>query len=203
MTDRFKTPPGATPIDDADGLLVAAETMADLSAAESENILEATNKRLRRRSAPKRRWLTEELLRVVHREMFGKVWAWAGRYCDVELNIGVAPGSIREEIKKLCDDAWFWDTMPQEPPSVLERACRVHHRLAWIHAFRNGNGRHARLICDMYLKAHGLPLPVWPGQDIAKKGGVRDAYLAALRAADRQDFEPLVSLIRRFSAGAT
>ena len=196
---KFETPEGATPIGDADGLLLPVETMADLSAAESENVLKATTKRLGRRNNPKRRWLTEELLRTVHAEMYGDVWVWAGRYRDVELNIGVPHHRIREEIRKLCDDVWFWDSEAKDPPDVLERACRLHHRLAWIHPFQNGNGRHARLISDMYLRAHGLPLPVWPSADIARKGGARDEYLAALRAADQDDFAPLGRMLTRFS----
>jgi Fic-DOC domain mobile mystery protein B len=197
---KFETPDGATPIGDADGLLPAVTTMADLSAAESENVLKATVKRLRRRNNPKRQWLTEKLLRDVHADMYGDVWAWAGRYRDVELTIGVPHHRIREELKKLCDDVWFWDSEATDPPSVLERACRLHHRLAWIHPFRNGNGRHARLVSDIYLRAHDLPLPLWPSKDIARKGGVRDEYLAALRAADKDRFAPLVKLLARFSA---
>jgi Fic-DOC domain mobile mystery protein B len=196
---KFEAPEGATPIDDADGLLLSVTTMADLSAAESENVLKATTKRLARRINPKRRWLTEDLLRTVHAEMYGDVWEWAGRYRDVELNIGVAPHRIREEIKKLSDDVWFWESEATDPPAILERACRLHHRLAWIHPFRNGNGRHARLISDIYLYSHSLPLPIWPSHDIASKGGVRDAYLVALRAGDKNDFAPLVHLLTRFS----
>ena len=197
---KFETPEGATPIDDADGLLLPVDNMADLSAAESENVLRATTKRLSRRSNPKRQWLTEELIRAVHADMYGEVWEWAGRYRDVELNIGVPHHRIREEIKKLCDDVWFWDSEATAPPTILERACRLHHRLAWIHPFRNGNGRHARLIADMYLHAHELPLPVWPSQDIARTGGVRGEYLSALRSADKDDFTPLARMLTRFSA---
>lgn len=196
---KFETPDGATPIDDADGLLLSVETMAELSAAESENVMRAATKHLKRGRDPRRVWLNEGLIRAVHADMYGDVWEWAGRYRDVELNIGVPVHRIREEIAKLCGDVLFWDLEAKEPPPVLERACRLHHRLAWIHPFRNGNGRHARLIGDMYLRAHRLPLPVWPSQDIARKGGVRDEYLAALRAADRDDFQPLVRLIRRCS----
>ena len=42
--------------------------------------------------------------------MLGKVWQWGGRYRDTELNIGVPVHQIREEIKKLCDDAAYWDS---------------------------------------------------------------------------------------------
>jgi len=196
---KFDSPQGATPIGDAEGLLIPVSTMDELSAAESHNVLKATVKRLRRRNNPKRQWLDEELIRVVHGEMYEDVWEWAGRYRAVELNIGVAPHRIREEIKKLCDDVWFWDSSKNNPISILERAGRLHHRLAWIHPFRNGNGRHARLISDIYLNAHRHPLPLWPSHDIARKGGVRDQYLAALRAADKSDFSPLVKLLSRLT----
>lgn len=200
MTDRFPTPEGATPIGDAEGLLLpGTSTMADLSAAEAANVLAAAGKRLKRRHNPARRWLTEELVRTLHGEMYGEVWEWAGRYRDVELNIGVPAHRIREEVQKLCDDAWFWDSRPADIP-VIERACRVHHRLAWIHPFRNGNGRHARLLADIYLRAHGLPLPLWPSDDIARESGVRQSYIAALKAADAQDFEPLTRLVEKFSS---
>lgn len=175
--------------------------MAALNAAEAENILQATTKRLRRRNNPKRRWLTDDLIRKVHREMFGEVWEWAGQYRGVELNIGVKPFQIAEEIQKLCGDVEFWDAATKNPLPVLERACRAHHRLAWIHPFRNGNGRHARLISDMYLRAHNLPLPIWPNSEITRDGGARDEYLKALRAGDRHDFAPLVKLLGKFCIG--
>ena len=196
---KFETPEGGTPIGDAEGLLLPeTSTMADLSAAEAENILRAAGKHLRRRHNPRRAWLTEEFLRAVHRDMFDGVWEWAGTYRRSELNIGVAPHRVREEIGKACADARFWDTQTENPLPVLERAVRLHHRLAWIHPFRNGNGRHARLMADIYLNAHGHALPVWPSGDIARKGGARDAYLAALKEGDRDNFAPLADYTRRY-----
>jgi Fic family protein len=110
----------------------------------------------------------------------------------------VAPHRIREEIGKACADARFWDAQTENPLPVLERAVRLHHRLAWIHPFRNGNGRHARLMADIYLHAHGHALPVWPSGDIARKGGAREAYLAALKEGDRENFAPLTDYTRRY-----
>ncbi|MBI3551176.1 MAG: mobile mystery protein B [Elusimicrobia bacterium] len=190
---KFETPRGATPLDDVEGLLLPdVKSLADLSATESEAILGATTKRLKRRNNPKRRWLTDALLRAVHEEMFAGVWDWAGKHRKKDLTIGIAHHLVREEIGKLCDDVWAWDRQKENPLPVLERAARLHHRLAWIHPFRNGNGRHARLIADMYLRSHDHPLPVWPSGDISRKGGARDRYLAALRAADRGNFKPLI-----------
>ena len=56
---RFETPEGGTPIGDAEGLLLPeTSTMADLSAAEAENILRASGRHLGRRHIPLRAWLT-------------------------------------------------------------------------------------------------------------------------------------------------
>lgn len=196
---RFDTPEGATPIEDASGLLVeGVVTYADLSEKETENIIRAVNEHLRPRKRHAAVWLTEEYVRLVHRDMFDRVWQWAGRYRDAELNIGVAAHSIRDEVGKLCQDVAFWDGQKENSLPVLERAVRLHHRLSWIHCFPNGNGRHARLMSDIYLRVHRHKLPDWPSSALGGPGDVRGAYLDALKKADRGDFGSLVEYAKRF-----
>ncbi|MBI5595172.1 MAG: mobile mystery protein B [Elusimicrobia bacterium] len=196
---RFDVPEGATPIEEASGLLLdGVLTYGDLNAAETENILAAVNKHLRsgKRRAPA--WLREEYVRRVHRDMFDGVWDWAGRYRDSALTIGIDASLIREEVEKLCRDVAFWDAQEHDALQILERAARLHHRLAWIHPFSNGNGRHARLMADIYLFVKGHPLPVWPSGAMSGAGEARTAYLEALRRADGGDFGPLVAYTVRF-----
>ncbi|MBI4424426.1 MAG: Fic family protein, partial [Elusimicrobia bacterium] len=69
---------------------------------------------------------------------------------------------------------------------------------SWIHPFRNGNGRHARLVADIYLRSHGHGLPVWPSAPLAANGAARDEYLRAVREADLGDFLPLVGYTKRY-----
>ncbi|MBI4247996.1 MAG: mobile mystery protein B [Elusimicrobia bacterium] len=196
---RFDTPEGATPIEDASGLLVeAVVTYADLSEKETENIIRAVNEHMRPRMRRPAVWLSEEYVRQVHRDMFDRVWEWAGRYRDAELNIGVAAHRIRDEVGKLCQDAAYWDDQKENPLPVLERAVRLHHRLSWIHPFPNGNGRHARLMSDIYLRVCRHRLPDWPSSALGGPGDLRDAYLDALRKADGGDFGPLVEYTKRF-----
>lgn len=196
---RFDTPEGATPIEDASGLLVEGVfTYAALNAVESENILKAANAHLSRRKRRGPSWLTEDYVRRVHRDMFDQVWDWAGRYRGVELNIGVPKASIREEVAKLCQDVAFWDEQKENPLPVLERAARLHHRFAWIHPFQNGNGRHARLMADIYLYVNDHELPMWPSAAIGGAGDVRKEYLNSLKKADAGDFGPLADYTKRF-----
>jgi Fic-DOC domain mobile mystery protein B len=131
--------------------------------------------------------------------MFGAVWSWAGTYRTTELTIGIPAYRIREEIAKLCDDRSFWDQQRSMP--VLERAVRLHARLAWIHPFRNGNGRHARLITDIYLRSHHQPLPQWPHSELMSEGTPRIDYLAAMRKADDGNFVPLMRFTEKYLKG--
>lgn len=196
---RFHAPEGATPIEDASGLLVeGVVTYAALNVKETENIVRAVNEHLRPRKRRPAVWLTEEYVRRVHRDMFDRVWEWAGRYRDAELNIGAPASRVREEVGKLCQDVAFWDDQKENPLPVLERAARLHHRLSWIHPFPNGNGRHARLMSDIYLHVHRHKLPDWPSSAMSGPGDVRGAYLEALKKADGGDFEPLIAYTKRF-----
>ncbi len=186
-------PPGATPLEpeDLEKLIPDLATRAELNAAEQANILRAmlwarSDRRLRGGLLS-----TNGLLRL-HKEMFGAVWKWAGQIRTRELNIGVDAHQIREELPKLCGDVSYWVEHQTYPWPEL--AVRFHHRLAWIHPFLNGNGRHARLASDLLLEFHGEdPLP-WGGNvELVEASPHRDEYIAALQAADRKRYAPLVS----------
>ena len=99
------------------------------------------------------------------------------------------------EIQNLCDDISYWDQLGSSI-SILERAIRIHHRLVWIHPFENGNGRHARLIADMYLNSHGSFYPRWP-VNLNQEGASRLEYIEALKDADQGNYSSLIDYISR------
>lgn len=81
------------------------------------------------------------------------------------------------------------------PPDEI--AVRFHHRLAVIHPFPNGNGRHARLAADLLVRSLGGRVFSWGRENLDAKGEARARYLEALRLADMgQDFGPLVRFAR-------
>lgn len=191
-------PEDATPIEDAGSLRIKGlTTYTELSVAEAENILKALRVHLGRRKNPKRQWFTEDFVRQVHRDMYGEVWTWAGEYRKTQTNIGVPAYLIVNEIGKLCGDIWYWDSNPACDIPILERAVRIHHRMARIHPFLNGNGRHARLMTDIYLHSHKQKSAQWP-VDIGQNGEIRKRYIDALRAADRGDIAPLHEYTKRY-----
>lgn len=189
-------PSGSTPLEseELEGLIPSwVATRSDLNEAEQQNILVALDQRRWRRAT------TEHLLddlaaRELHKDMFGQVWQWAGRYRLTERNIGVEPQMVAVCVRDLMEDAKFWfdgGTMTSD-----EAACRFHHRLVQVHPFPNGNGRHARAMTDLLLRSIGTSVFTWGRAGSDGAGAVRAAYIAALRAADSGDFEALATFLR-------
>ena len=79
-----------------------------------------------------------------------------------------------------------------------EIVVRFHHQLVLIHAFPNGNGRHARLIADALMVNLGGERFSWGGNtSITTPGITRQNYLTASRAADKGDIAPLMLFTRQ------
>lgn len=187
-------PRGATPIEELEGLRLShVTTREELNRWEHENISEAMRWLERRRQ--KAEILNEEFVRALHKRMLGKVWRWAGQFRRTNKNIGVHWAQIPLELKPLLDDTKYW--IEHETYSPDEIAARFHHRMVLIHPFPNGNGRHARLIADVLLVDVLRREPfTWGKTDLNTAGNVRDAYIAALRAADNHDYNPLLDFVR-------
>ncbi len=83
---------------------------------------------------------------------------------------------------------------------LSETAAWFHHRLVFIHAFSNGNGRHARLLTDLLLIALKQPPFDWGAGDLVVAGEVRARYLDALRRADGRDYSLLRAFVRSGAA---
>ncbi len=75
--------------------------------------------------------------------------------------------------------------------AVVETAAWIHHKITYIHPFREGNGRTARLIANLILERYGLI-----GISIKIERENKNRYLEALRQIDKHlDYEPLKMLI--------
>ncbi len=163
---------------------------AELNEAEQANILEAEEWAFGR----KRDVLDERFLKTLHKRMFGRVWRWAGEFRLTERNIGVDPYQVAIDLRNLLDDCRYW--IEHGTYESDEIATRFHHRLVSIHPFPNGNGRHARLATDLLLAKLGHPRFSWGRVNLVDPGETRQAYVAALRAADNHDIGPLLEFVR-------
>jgi len=71
---------------------------------------------------------------------------------------------------------------------IIEMSAIVHHKIAFIHPFADGNGRTARLIMNLLLMQKGFPIVVILNND-------RKKYYDTLSKADKGDYIPFVRFI--------
>lgn len=180
---------GETPLDDLSGLKIKIPqiTRGQLDAAEAESIRDAIKKHM---NAKRIRHFDTGFFNRLHKDMFGKVWKWAGEYRTSATNIGSPPVHILQDLIILQKNL---EAMPHD----LETAVWLHHRAVQIHPFQGGNGRWSRFLADLWLQKHAGQTVRWPvGMD--KESPIRQEYLNGLREADRLNYEPLFELHKKF-----
>ena len=193
---QFEYAPRATPIDPDEALDLIPKhisTQADLNAWEEMNIVEGANWIARQKII---QGLDEGLVREMHSRMFNKTWLWAGTFRKSAKSIGIDWTQIAVALKNLLDNTAY--QIENQAVPIDEIVVRFHHQLLLIHAFPNGNGRHARLIADTLIVNLGGKRFSWGGNtSIATLGLTRQNYLSALRAADKGDIKPLMLFARQ------
>jgi Fic family protein len=132
--------------------------------------------------------LTEQDLLDLHRIVLTRVEdEHAGRYRSAAVRIAgaklVPPNPLK--VPELMGELFASLTNIPEP---LIRAATLHHGIARIHPFGDGNGRVARLAMNFILLAAGYP-PV----SVAPED--RAAYYAALEAADQGNFPAFLEFL--------
>ncbi len=192
---KLEYPNGATPLDpnEIEGLLLPhITTQEELDRWEQDNINEAIAWVEKRK--PKE-ILNESFMKLLHKNMFGNVWKWAGKFRLSNKNIGVFWEKIPLELKKLCDDVLYWIKNKIYPSDEI--GVRFHHYLVSIHLFTNGNGRHARLMTDLLLENISNHNKFsWGGKNLVKAGDCRRRYIQALKAADKHDYSLLLKFAK-------
>lgn len=186
-------PPDATPLEAEDfEELIPTDiaTRAELNAVERDNIVAARLWAFTGRPITEaHRLFQTSVIDDVHRHMFGNVWRWAGKRRTRATTVGVAPAQIVTQLRATLDDARYWHDNGTFAP--VEAAVRIHHRLVFVHPYVNGNGRHARLVADLYLHIVDGSTLRW-GPVESEPSDSRAAYIAALRKADQGDYSQLI-----------
>jgi len=188
---------GQTPIDEEEkeGLRIETiSTKGELDEFEQLNIEEALQWIFGKKFKPKQVF-KEKFICNLHKRMYGNVWDWAGEFRKTNKNIGVDKHLIPMQLKMLCDDALFWVENGTYPPEEI--AIRFKHRIVSIHCFSNGNGRHSRLMADIIIEKLFAEEPFsWGAANLSKANDTRKSYLKAVKAADLNDYQPLLEFSR-------
>ncbi len=129
----------------------------------------------------------------IHKIWLGPIYAWAGRYRQVNLTKGDFPFAAARQIPRLmlefekgplCKCTPCCSKSPDEPARAL---ALVHTELILIHPFREGNGRVARLLAQLVVAQAGLPLLDF--RDLM--GLKRRSYFDAVRAGLDRNYKPM------------
>jgi len=176
---------GATALgpDDMEGLRLSyISTRAQLDAAEFDNIASAAEWAQRCARKGPAEVLSVNFLLDLHQRMFGQVWDWAGKWRRRDTNIGVDWIRIPQDVANALADALHWHELSTFTRDEI--AVRVHHRLAQIHPFPNGNGRSARYVADLYLMSTGSAPFTWGRDTPGTPSEIRADYIGILQSTD-------------------
>ena len=188
---------GQTPLDDdeKEGLRIPSiTTREELDEFEQLNIEKAIQWTFGKKISVEQLF-SEKFIKELHKRMYGEVWKWAGTFRTSEKNLGIKNYLIAIELKQLLDDAIFWKENNTYSPSEL--AIRFKHRLVSIHCFANGNGRHSRLMADLIMeKLYDSNFFSWGSSNLVKATETRSNYIQAVKKADNNDIEPLISFAK-------
>ncbi|MBI2038975.1 MAG: Fic family protein [Candidatus Niyogibacteria bacterium] len=79
----------------------------------------------------------------------------------------------------------------EEFVKIIGIAAEAHHEISWIHPFRDGNGRTARLLANLIFQRYGL----WGISSQIEREN-KEEYLKALSQIDDfDDYEPLMNMM--------
>jgi Fic family protein len=136
--------------------------------------------------------LTEDDVRDLHALLMQKLVDRPGAYrTERVLIVGAThvppnPRKVPDAMAELA--ACLNEPVPGEPH--VAHAARVHHRLAQIHPWTDGNGRTARLLTSVLTMRAGYPPPLYEAKE-------RYLYLEALSHADLGDLGELTEMTAR------
>ena len=144
--------------------------------------------------------LTLSYLLEMHRLALGHLYVFAGRYREVNISKGgfafpaarFLPASMQQ-----FERDWLHQALPAGPHALLDRVGAVHGELLFIHPFREGNGRTARLLANLMLEQQGHKRLRWELVDEA----AFPRYVAAVQQSGLGNYAPIQALMRTLSPG--
>ena len=142
--------------------------------------------------------ITNELIRYVHKVIFGDLFNWAGRWRTVKIGkdetVWPPPDFLESAMQE-----FEREVLNHYPASILadddvfcSAVGHIQGEFLAIHPFREGNARTIKLVTDL-LAAQTKRLPL--KYDMTATGVAK--YLEAAKAAMLKDYEPMATIIRK------
>jgi len=132
--------------------------------------------------------LSQDIIQQIHEIVTKGILEDSGKYRTENVRITgskTTPPSF-SKIIKLMDE--YISNIKELKLQPITKAAFIHHELARIHPFLDGNGRVSRLITNLYLMKQGYPPIVLKKED-------RRKYYWFLRRGDDGDLSPFANFI--------
>ena len=139
---------------------------------------------------------SEKDVRRMHEIWLGGIYAWAGKYRQVNISKGGFTFAVASQIPKLMHELEkgplkiHTPCLFTEESDIVDALAMVHTELVLIHPFREGNGRIARMLATLMAVQAGYP-PLDFGGIRGKK---KQAYFAAIQAGLDRNYVPMKSI---------
>ena len=138
---------------------------------------------------------TLKYLLEAHRLALGHLYAFAGRYREVNISKGgFAFPAARFLVASMqqFEQEWLRNPLSKELHELLDLIGAVHGELLFIHPFREGNGRTARLLANLMLERQGYERLRWDLIDDT----AFPRYVAAVQQSGLGNYAPMQALMR-------
>jgi len=137
------------------------------------------------------RTITESDIITMHQMFYGSIESqYAGKYRDMDVFITGSKYPVVEtkQLQEEMDNLSRWIATKRQQYHPVEFAAQIHKRFVFIHPFKDGNGRIARLIMNTALIQDGYLLAIIPPV-------LRHEYIELLEKSHKNDkpFEQFIA----------
>lgn len=138
-----------------------------------------------------------QLLLEIHSIAFSELYDWAGKWRTTQVVVGQLtppePTHVLQLMYQFIDNLNYKIINAITLEDHLSTLTFAHYEFIRIHPFNNGNGRTGRILMNLVALKFGYkPLELYH-----REGDSRKIYIDAMKGADKGDFEPLMTLIRK------
>ena len=175
--------------------LLGLTSLKEVNEAEFEGFLKAEiyfSERLNNRTI-----FSKAFILKIHKMSLGHLYAFAGKLRDVNLSKGGFPFAAARFLSETMStfESEILSTLPNKYDNreqLINDIAVVHGELLFIHPFREGNGRTARLLANLMSRKAG-----YDGLQFEKIGKKEfEKYVAAVQSCANKDYTKMVEFIR-------
>lgn len=169
----------------------------DIALAEFEGFLQAElmlTAQLRSRTR-----FDTKFIQKIHQLALGEIYDFAGKWRSVNLSKGGFVFASAQFLSQTMQsfEAELLKPLPKSYKNkqlFIDDLARIHAELLFIHPFREGNGRTARILANLMCRKYNFEIPDW---DIINTNSYFTAYVIAVQQAAGQNYQPMQRLMSR------